>query len=68
MEAHDTSYRCKKLYEGVIDLVRCHIVQLEADFTNFVIHTYQSYCTRAHGSAVRFLHLSIKTHTVFYLV
>ena len=38
-------HRCKKLYEGVIYLVRCHIVQLKAGFTNLDIHTYQSYCT-----------------------
>ena len=40
MEAHDTPYRCKKLYEGVIYMVRCHIVQLEADYTNIVIQPY----------------------------
>ena len=31
--------------KGVKYWVRCLIVQLEADFFNIVIHTYQSYCT-----------------------
>ena len=35
----------KRLYEGVIYWVRYLIVQFEADFTNLVIHTHQSYCT-----------------------
>ena len=67
MEAHDASHRCKKLSEWVMDLVRCLIVQLEADYTKIVIHTYQSYCTCAHREAIRLLHLAIETHTVFYL-
>ena len=44
--------------------VRCHIVQFEADSTNIVIHTYQSYCTLAHREAIRTLHIAIETHVV----
>ena len=35
----------KRLYEEVIYWVRCHLVQLEADYINIVIQPYQSYCS-----------------------
>ncbi len=41
-----------------------NIVKLNPCLTNKDIQPYQSYCTRAHGKAVRILHLAIETHSV----
>ena len=46
--------------------MRCLMVRC-ALYTNIVIHTYQSYYTQAHGSAVRLLHIAIESHTVSHL-